>query len=135
MQLIEKAILQALVLNLSAIGYKPVAFWDGEEYQLAGNKTCSYRASADPKHAKPDVMTEEEVLAAVDSVDEGTLHFAPPNGIWGARGILLVGGNGVDLISDYHVADQEPLWGETIRRVCRDAEAGNLGYVARLAIG
>lgn len=89
-QKLERAIVVALIDELSKAGYVPVAVWDGGEYV----------PTKDPQEA----MTTDAAIKAVFAVDESTLHFAPKDAIedWGATGVFLVGGNGEDIISDWH---------------------------------
>lgn len=53
------------------------------------------------------VRTERDVLTAVDSVDDSTIHFEPVTGDDGhSRGVYVVLGNGVDCLSDWHCGDK-----------------------------
>lgn len=121
MTTIERTIIAALIRDLNKAGYLPAAFYDGEAYQMASaDGIVSYDIeprilSSQPcKSAAPDeifrAMTAAEAIAAVDSVDEGTLHFTHRNArTWGNRGVMLILGNGEDVVSDYHCADGEPF--------------------------
>lgn len=84
---IERAIVTALVAELGAADYVPVKVYDGGEYVEA--------------------TSVAQVLDAVFSVDESTVHFAERGDAdnWGKRGVFLVCGNGEDLISDWHTRD------------------------------
>lgn len=106
MQFIERVILGKLLAAMREAGHSPVAVWDGEEYQ--GAKATG---DADVIGDKPAIMSDKEVLAAVDSVDFSTIHFTHRNTrTWGNRGVFVVLGNGEDVISDHHVAANEPTF-------------------------
>ncbi len=123
MQSIERHIIAALVRDMAAKGYKVAAFWDGEAYQMPGSDGAmtSFEAeprfhSSQPTEAKgmpqtiKRAMTEAEALEAVNTVDEGTLHFTHHHKrTWGNRGVFIVLGNGEDCISDYHAVEREPF--------------------------
>lgn len=79
---IERKIIRKMISELAKVGYTPKAVWDGEEYV--------------------DAETTEQALDAIFAVDESTLHFQAADGHWGNLGVFLVGGNGNDVISDYH---------------------------------
>jgi hypothetical protein len=93
---IERAIIRQLVEALAVAGFHPVKFYDslhtpGGDYQ---------------KIAPADSLDgiQRHCIEAFETTDGGTLHFAPvgrPKD-WGAFGVMLVGGNGVDVISDWH---------------------------------
>lgn len=105
MQRIERLIILELIAKLSTDGYKPVAVWDGYEYTGA-----EMIGSAATLGEAPPAMTAKQVLAAVDSTDTSTIHFTQQySTAWGNRGVFVVLGNGVDVISDYHVARGEPF--------------------------
>jgi hypothetical protein len=97
MQLIEKVIIVKLIEELDKAGFVPVQFWDGEEYQPIVWKN----GSTGPDN---NVQREKACMDAITSVDEGTLHFASKTDLkgWGRLGVLLILGNGEDVISDYH---------------------------------
>ena len=82
----ETQIVRALVRSLRAAGFDPVNFFDGEEYVPA--------------------ETEQAAIDAFLSVDDGTLHFRntqePRDKQSSSYGVLLVGGNGKDVIADWH---------------------------------
>lgn len=101
MILIEKLIVCKLIAELDVAGFVPVQFWDGEEYQpITWKSSCP--------EAIP-VQREGACIAAVRTVDEGTLHFAPKHDLaaWGNLGVLLILGNGGDIISDYHCGNKD----------------------------
>lgn len=85
MQAIERKIVRAMVKRLGAIGWKPVSVFDGGEQVPA--------------------ITEKAVLEAVDSVDDSTVTFAKEGCI--NQGVLLVLGNGEDVVSDYNCRYQD----------------------------
>jgi hypothetical protein len=111
MQLIERLIICKLIEELDTAGFAPVQFWDGEEYQTIKWKADSTEANK--------VQREKACIECVNSVGEGTLHFAPKTDLkaWGGLGVLLILGNGQDIISDYHCADHTPAFGPAIERV------------------
>lgn len=120
MKTIERTIISALMRDMRAAGYQTAAVWDGEAYVMAHGTfeelSPRFHSSQAPNTAAPDhierAMTDEEALAAVDAVDDSTLHFTNLNATtWGRRGVLLVLGNGEDVISDYHCAKGEPFSG------------------------
>lgn len=88
---LEHAIVRHLLGTLRGAGFVPVCVWDSERYVRA--------------------TTQEEVLNAIFEVDaDVTLHFGrggDPEGTWGAMGVMLVQGNGLDLISDWHSAPED----------------------------
>jgi len=102
MQLVEKIIICKLIEEMDTAGFVPVKFWDGEEYQTITWKNDS----------QGDVLVTQRELAcitAISTVDEGTLHFASKFALdaWGNRGVLLILGNGEDVISDYHCGNPD----------------------------
>jgi len=101
MQLVEKVIVCKLIEELDSAGFVPVKFWDGEEYQ-----TIEWKADSTVTNK---VQREKACIDAITSVDEGTLHFAPKSDLkgWGRLGVLLILGNGEDVISDYHCGNAE----------------------------
>lgn len=100
MQNVEKRIITALIEACELAGFVPVKFWDSGEYQDVTWKANSVGPTAEQQRI-------ESSITCVDSVDEGTLHFAPKSdlGAWGQRGVLLILGNGIDIISDWHCGD------------------------------
>lgn len=103
-QIAERAIIKALIVAMAAAGYQVAAVWDGEVYQMGGGKSYMPPAFV-PDHAPG--MDETAALEAIYSVDECTLHFTHKGKhSWGNRGVLLILGNGADVISDYHCADK-----------------------------
>jgi hypothetical protein len=103
---VERAILTALIENLSAAGFKPAAVWTEETYQLADGEEWSARHS-NREIRKP--MTTDEVLKVFDDFDmlTPTVHFTHQHLLsWGNRGVMVVNGNGEDFISDWHCGDK-----------------------------
>ena len=96
MQNIERIIIRRLITEAAVRGFVPVKFWDGEEYQEVEQEVVCGEA------------TRFSAIKAIDTVDEGTLHFAPEKDrtAWGQRGVLLILGNGEDVISDWHSGDE-----------------------------
>lgn len=112
MQTIERVIITALLRNALAEGLVPVAVWDSEEYngvplQWDGDLADKPRYIA-ANAIVSRALTDAEVLDVVGSVDDSTVHFAPVTDLqdWGACGVLLVLGNGEDIISDHHCDDK-----------------------------
>lgn len=106
---IEHAIVRALLQELAAVGWHPSHVYD--------------------RYTEPDGLvtarTERAVLNAVFDVNESIITFRKP-GTRGDMGVKLICGNGsdgADLISDYHVSDQAPEFGEAINRVTERLEA------------
>jgi len=105
MQTIERTIITALLRDMRAAGYQPAAVWDSEEYVMAGKAGALEHFEAD---SAPDeitrALTDKEALDELDAVDAyTTLHFTRHNArTWGNRGVMIVLGNGEDVISDYH---------------------------------
>lgn len=98
---IERAILVALIENLSAAGFKPAAVWTGEDYQRADGVEGDCGSIDKP-------MTTAEVLKVFDDFDmlTPTVHFTHQHRLtWGNRGVMVVNGNGLDFISDWHAGD------------------------------
>lgn len=118
---LENAIVRALVEEAAKEGLVPVTMWNGEEYAPQGVR---YR---DAETLVPiEALTPEVVVEQFRSVDESTVHFGVKADLgkadcWGAIGVFLVGGNGEDVISDYH--DRADL-DRAIKRVYARIEAG-----------
>jgi hypothetical protein len=134
MQAIERVIIRALLRDMREEGYQPAAVWDGGAYVMAhatfDENSQRLHSSQSPDTDAPDnivrPMTDEEVLEAVDSVDECTLHFTRKNATtWGDRGVYLVLGNGEDVISDSHGAKGESF-GAVIDHLYTQLEAGDI---------
>lgn len=89
---IEMPIVRKLIRNLKAVGWEVCYFneTDGEHI------VCT---------------TEEEAMKAVFAVDIGTLCFQRDERV---LGVLLVCGNGEDIISDYSVGSGAPEFAEAI---------------------
>lgn len=86
-QALEKKIVRGTVRRLKEAGFLATQVWDGGEYVK--------------------VRTEEEVLDAVFSVDDSTVHFDGGAGDNDhSHGVLFILGNGQDVISDYHCGDE-----------------------------
>jgi hypothetical protein len=96
---VERRIITALIKSAVKAGFVPVRFWDEGDYQ---DVDC--RASTTGAALKRCITS---ALSCVDSVDMGTLHFAPQANLedWGTHGVLLILGNGQDVISDWHCQD------------------------------
>lgn len=129
MQTIERLMLTALLRDMRRAGYEPAAVWDGEEYVCARSANAADGVKSFPARAPKKIhraLTDEEALEAIDSVDESTLHFTQRNAReWGNRGVLLILGNGQDVMSDHHCADGEPF-GEIISAIWDKVQDGKL---------
>lgn len=86
---VEKLILRKVLEELKKVGFIPVRVWDGGEYVRA--------------------RAERTVLKVVYTVGCATIHFAPVDKPkeWGATGVFVVTGNGIDVISDWHTQDRK----------------------------
>jgi hypothetical protein len=97
-RLIERTIIREVIKVMDDAGFAPVQFHDGEAYQ--------------PVIWRADTMVPGTALArrtasaikCIESVDMGTLHFAPKGDLknWGATGVMFILGNGMDVIHDWH---------------------------------
>lgn len=116
MNALETIIVRRLITDMAAQGYQVAAVWDSVEYILANadGKVCGL----DPEDVRTPLytniirpLTADEAIAAISAVDAiVTLHFTRHNKTtWGNRGVMLVQGNGEDIISDHHCADGEPF--------------------------
>lgn len=110
MNLIEKVIVCKMIEELDSAGFVPVKFWDGEGYQDIANPM---------DNAASPVRREKACIDAINTVDEGTLHFARKADLqdWGRFGALLILGHGEDVISDYHCASDYPEFSAAFGRV------------------
>ena len=84
---LERAIVATLIREAKRGGFVPVQVWQDGEYA--------------------PVTDAESAIEATFAVDTATIHFAPKGNPddWGSRGVLIVGGNGEDVISDWHCGD------------------------------
>lgn len=100
----EHAIVRLLVKELGKAGYVPVTVWNSEDYVPV---LQAYEAGQ--QVSKPAPLTPKQYMDAIFDVDASvTLHFAPECDLenWGTHGIVLVQGNGEDLISNWHCGDE-----------------------------
>ena len=98
---VEARIVRRLCRELKKAGYFPDSVWDGDEYVKA-------RKVAD-------------VIDAVFAVNSATIHFDRGRGANGhSHGVLVVLGNGVDCLSDWHIADK--AFDAVVDRVSASAE-------------
>lgn len=104
MKTIERVIITALLRDMRAAGYQPAAVWDGGDYVMARpDGSCGSREKAEVPARIVRALLDEEAFEVIDSVDDCTLHFTNHNAqTWGNRGVMIVLGNGEDVISDYH---------------------------------
>jgi hypothetical protein len=114
MNTLEKTILTALLRDMRAAGYQPCAVWTGEDYVMADARggTSEARNGSTRLDRAVRPLTDEEVFAVFADYDMATptLHFTHLNrDTWGNRGVMIVEGNGEDIISDFHCADGEPF--------------------------
>ena len=91
---LERAIVTALVRQMMKIGWNPTCVYDGGEYV----KT----------------ETQYKTVETVFTVDESTISFTK-NGR--TLGVLIVLGNGEDIITDYHCPDDCPDFTDCVERV------------------
>lgn len=99
---IEHAIVRALILEMVKAGWAPREVWCGGE-PIAEAATSRG-------------LGEAETLEHVFSVDDAIIVFGK-----GKRemNVLLIGGNGQDMISDYHIArDRNDTLGAEFAEVC-----------------
>lgn len=99
-RLLEKLIIRRTIRELRAAGFIPVCVWDSEEYVPA--------------------TTLRQVIETLEAVDFNcTVHFAPASDPkdWGRMGVMFVLGNGIDVISDYHLPTTRPEFGAAMDRV------------------
>jgi hypothetical protein len=106
-RLIELVIIRRTIRELGKAGFVPVSVWDSEEYVPA--TSC------------------RKVIETLQAVDYNcTVHFAPASDVsdWGRMGVMFVLGNGIDVISDYHLPVNKPEFGAAMERIAE--------YVKRL---
>lgn len=125
MKTIERMILIALMRDMRKAGYEVAAVWTGDEYRMAcpEGRVKNY-AYDDNERGMPVApskiirsLTDVEALKEIDSVDQSTLHFTHRNAkTWGNRGVLVILGNGEDVLSDFHATEREPF-GKVIRNI------------------
>jgi hypothetical protein len=83
---IERAIITALIPFMQGAGFKLVCVFDGEELVK--------------------VKTAEEAIDAAFAVDESRIMFKANDGE--THGVLLILGNGEDVISDWSYSEGDP---------------------------
>jgi hypothetical protein len=83
---IERAIITALIPFMQGAGFNLVCVFDGEE--------------------TVKVKTAEEAIEAAFAVDESRMFFQAEN--FKAHGVLLILGNGEDVISDWNYSEGDP---------------------------
>lgn len=128
MNTLEKTIITALLRDMQQEGYRAAAIWTGEDYVVAGQSgliEISRDAGGDGEPvARP--LTEEEVFSVFTDYDMATptIHFTHKGLMtWGNRGVMVIEGNGEDIISDYHVAEGESF-GSVIDHIYAQLETG-----------
>ena len=85
---LEKRIVRHLIRTMLERGYKPTQVFDSEEYI--------------------ETKTEKAVISAGFAVEDSTIHFDGGKGANGhSHGVLIVLGNGIDCLSDWHTGDGE----------------------------
>lgn len=98
---VEARIVRRLCRELQKAGYLPESVWDGGEYVK--------------------VRTVAQVISAVFAVDNATIHFDRGAGANGrAHGVLIVLGNGLDCLADWHIGDA--VFDAVVTRVCDSVE-------------
>lgn len=121
---LERRIVLGLIRSLKKSGFVPFRTWDGESFvYLAG---------------------EVDAMKAVFAVDEISLRFVPA-GVRraGARrcedaehGVLLVLGNGEDVISDWNYFDRDTDgFNAAMAAFCYDSDDGKITMLSRLPSG
>lgn len=130
---IERAIIRKLCERMLLAGHRIAAVWDGEEYTLAGSLaagTETYEAGNAPDRISAP-LTLAQALDAIYAVDSiCTLHFTRRDSdTWGNRGVMLVTGNGTDVISDHH---DYPDIGAVIDKIYEELDSPQ--FVDRLRI-
>jgi hypothetical protein len=83
-QRVERSIIRRLLLEASRAGFTVAEWYDGEEYIDVSK------------------LKEREIIATIFEVEEGTLAFTKTGD--DRHGVLLIIGNGPDVISDYHTS-------------------------------
>lgn len=101
-QKLERAIVTALIKECAAAGFVPVTVYQDGDYEP------DLSSIEGPDQPTPVALSTEAAIDAVFAVDVSTLHFAPADnlGAWGNRGVMLVCGNGEDIISDWHCGNE-----------------------------
>jgi hypothetical protein len=120
MNTLERYIVVKLIADMRTAGYQVAAVWDDGDYVM-GQDDGSVKST---RRAKDFVrpLTDAEALDAIDSVEISTLHFTHQNKTtWGDRGVMLVPGNGSDIMSDWHDVIDEPF-NAIIERICDTVE-------------
>ncbi len=105
----ERRILDALLNNLRAAGFLPAAVWTGEDYVRIhqGAVVDGLRVMEDD--VMEAALTNEQVHQIFADYDmyAPTVHFTRQHKVtWGDRGVMVVPGNGIDFISDWHCGDK-----------------------------
>lgn len=98
---LERRIVANLIAHLAAAGFVPVEVDDGGDDNVACNDVKS-------------------AMEAIFSVDESVLFMAKPAGL--EHGIVLIAGNGVDIVSDWNYSVGDPD-GFNVAMDAFDAEA------------
>ncbi|HEY1900750.1 MAG TPA: hypothetical protein VGG49_13260 [Steroidobacteraceae bacterium] len=131
MKMVEALILKTLMKDMRAAGYQPAAVWTGEDYVVGiadREQTLVEVSATDPPDQIERPLTDEDVFSVFADYDmhAPTLHFTHQGKLtWGTRGVMLVEGNGEDIISDYHVAEGEQF-GAVIDAIYERIEQGTL---------
>lgn len=103
---LERAILEAMINNLGAAGFKVAAvFIDGEGcYIMRDGDTTAERVQVSSNTSQ--YLTADQVAATIFDVWDcltPTIHFTAQHSTeWGDHGVMVVLGNGSDFISDWH---------------------------------
>jgi hypothetical protein len=109
----ERKVIMRILQELRAAGYAPVAVHDGEVTHFIDTDdvmTDSDEVDNPPEEMSHD-LTDSQVFAFLDNLDEATLHFTHQNRrTWGNRGCMFVMGNdpdGREVLSDHHYPEGE----------------------------
>ena len=97
---VEKAIVRNLVGECIAAGFVPMEVDDGGDENVP-------------------TIDIESVIEAVFSVDESRVYFQPIGDRGHGKpkhGVFLVGGNGCDIISDWHCGNKD--FNDAVQRAC-----------------
>jgi len=110
----ERRILDALLNKLRVAGFLPAAVWTGESYVLATSAepdgTVLEWTTRQPPKAIARGLTNDEVHKIFADYDmyAPTVHFTRRHNItWGNHGVMVVPGNGIDFISDWHCGNAD----------------------------
>ena len=84
----ERKIVSALVDHLNAAGFRVTGVWDGEGFEKA--------------------TTGKKAMEFIFNLDESRLYVQKKGKKGREHNVLLIGGNGVDIISDWNYTEGDP---------------------------